>query len=125
MLFSALTIVRLPHDGEEDLILWRVLIEDTERRVGDDDSGVLLHVDAADWHHGLSVPFTLRKEENKVRLKITSWYWAWDHSISLTHLHTEHLRQKVLHIFHKQTDTFENALREIKTGLMDLPAKFA
>lgn len=48
MLFSVLTIVRLPHDGEEDLILWRVLIEDTERRVGDDDSGVLLHVDAAD-----------------------------------------------------------------------------
>lgn len=124
MLFSALTIVRLPHDGEEDLILWRVLIEDTERWVGDDDSGVLLHVDATDWHHGLSVPFTLQREENKVRLKITSWYWIWEPSISF-YLHTEHLRQKVLHIFHKQTDTFENSLREIKTGLMDLPAKFA
>lgn len=43
-----LTVGRVPDDGEEDLVLWCVLVEDTERRVGDDDTGVLLHVDAAD-----------------------------------------------------------------------------
>ena len=48
VLFSALTIGGLPDDGEEDLVLRRVQVEDAERRVGDDDSGVFLHVDAAD-----------------------------------------------------------------------------
>lgn len=63
MLLSGLTVRRLPDDGEEDLILWCVLVQDTERRVGDDDSGVFLHVDAADRHHGLSVFFTPLREE--------------------------------------------------------------
>lgn len=48
VLLSVLTVGRLPDDGEEDLILRRVMVEDAERRVGDDDPGVFLHVDAAD-----------------------------------------------------------------------------
>lgn len=60
---SVLTVGRLPDDGEEDLVLRCVLVVDAERRVGDDDSRVFLHVDAADRHHGLSVLFTLLTEE--------------------------------------------------------------
>ncbi len=65
MLLSVLTIGRLPDDGEEDLVLWRVLVEHAEGRVGDDDSRVFLHVDAADRHHRLSVLFTLLREEKE------------------------------------------------------------
>lgn len=47
-LADVLTVGGLPDDCEDDLILWSVVIEDSEGRVGDDDSGVFLHVDAAD-----------------------------------------------------------------------------
>lgn len=63
VLLSALTVGRLPDDGEEDLVLRCVLVVDVERRVGDDDSGVFLHMDAADRHHGLPLLFTLLREE--------------------------------------------------------------
>lgn len=68
VLFSVLTVGRLPDDGEEDLVLWCVLVVDAERRVGDDDSRVFLHMDAADRHHRLSVLFTLLGEENRTTL---------------------------------------------------------
>lgn len=58
-----LTVGGDPDDGEEDLVLWRVLVVDAERRVGDDDSRVFLHVDAADRHHGLPVLFALLREQ--------------------------------------------------------------
>jgi len=56
---SALTVGRPPDDGEQDLALRRVAVGDAERRVGDDDARVLLHVDAADRHHGLPVLLAL------------------------------------------------------------------
>lgn len=58
---DVLTVGGLPDDREDDLVLWSVVAEDSERRVGDDDSGVFLHVDAADGHHRLPVLFTLEK----------------------------------------------------------------
>ena len=68
---SALTVGRDPDDGEEDLVLRRVLVADAEGGVGDDDPGVLLHVDAADGHHRLAVLSALLREEtpNKKEIK--------------------------------------------------------
>ena len=62
-----LTVGRVPDDGEEDLVLWCVLVEDTEGRVGDDDTRVLLHMDAADRHHRPAVLFALLQEQNRKR----------------------------------------------------------
>lgn len=63
-----LTVGRDSDDGEKDLVLGRVLVADADRRVGDDDPGVLLHVDAADRHHGLPVLFALLQEETQTAL---------------------------------------------------------
>lgn len=63
VLLSVLTVGRLPDDGEENLILRRVMVEDAEGRVGDDDPGVFLHVDAADRQYRLSVLLTLLRAE--------------------------------------------------------------
>lgn len=60
---AVLTVGRLPGDGEDDLVVRCVLVEDAERRVGDDDSGVFLHVDAANRYHRLSNLFALLREE--------------------------------------------------------------
>lgn len=60
-MFAALTVRRHPDDGEEDLVLWRVLVQDAERRVSDDDPGVLLHVNTANWHHRLYIQDALQK----------------------------------------------------------------
>lgn len=70
VLSSVLTVGRLPDDGEEDLVLWCVLVEDAEGRVGDDDSRVFLHVDAADRHHRLSFLFTLLRKEKQTASEV-------------------------------------------------------
>lgn len=66
----ALTIGGRSNDFEQDLVIWRVLIVNAQRRVGDDDSRVFLHVDAADRHHGLSVLSALLQDEIRAQRKI-------------------------------------------------------
>lgn len=59
------TVGRLPDDGEHNLVLRRVLVQDAEGRVGDHHSGVLLHVDAADRHQRLTLPLALSSERTR------------------------------------------------------------
>lgn len=61
-----------PDDGEEDLVLGCVLVEDADGRVGDDDSGVFLHVDAADGHHGPLVLHALLDTQRKMKRVIAA-----------------------------------------------------
>lgn len=61
-----------PDDGEEDLVLRCVLVEDADGRVGDDDSGVFLYVDAADGHHGPLVLHALLDTHRKMKRVIAA-----------------------------------------------------
>lgn len=59
---SALTVGWDPDDGEDEFVFRRFAVENAERRVGDDDAGVFLNVDAADGNRQLRVGFTLQEE---------------------------------------------------------------
>lgn len=65
-----------PDDGEEDLVLRCVLVEDADGRVGDDHSGVFLHVDAADRHHRPLVLHTLLDTHSKMKRVMAACWQA-------------------------------------------------
>lgn len=59
---SALTVGWDPDDGEDEFVFRRVAVVNAERRVGDDDAGVFLNMNAADGNRQLRDDFTLQEE---------------------------------------------------------------
>lgn len=65
---SVLTVGGDPDDGKDDLIFRCVLVVDAERRVGDDDSRVFLHMDAANGNPELCVHLGLQGEVESIEI---------------------------------------------------------